>query len=65
MEGACCRSKSNNHRFRQIPPEYPVSDPFVPTTRWHGMTILMQFFALVEAMARIAKGLFIDKDCSL
>ena len=39
------------------PPPKPVSEPFVPTTRWHGMTIGIGFEAMVLPTARNARGL--------
>ena len=42
------------------PPAYPVSEPFAPTTRWHGMTIGMGFAPFAAPTARDAVGLAPD-----
>jgi hypothetical protein len=47
-------SNSSRNRLRSSPPAYPVRLPSLPTTRWHGMTILIGFLPLAKPTARIA-----------
>ena len=49
-------SCSSSQIFRSKPPPKPVSEPFTPTTRWHGNTMATGLRPLAPPTARTAAG---------